>query len=212
MQTAETRELSSRISHQKSLARPAWPGAGSRGYHDCCCSSSRCAVLERTSTERPAHPCALSATHALSPLPPASPFPPALPTHALPPPTPLSLCAMPTQALPSPSLSALAIIKSPPAHPPTHPRPPPTHPPTLSACPQSGDRKDVFFYQADDERYIPRACLIDLEPRCVPAARPARPRCARPGSRRAEYVVGDTTWHPGSCSCILREPGSRTPA
>jgi hypothetical protein len=29
----------------------------------------------------------------------------------------------------------------------------------------SGDRKDVFFYQADDERYIPRACLIDLEPR-----------------------------------------------
>lgn len=28
-----------------------------------------------------------------------------------------------------------------------------------------GDRKDVFFYQADDERYIPRACLIDLEPR-----------------------------------------------
>jgi tubulin gamma len=29
----------------------------------------------------------------------------------------------------------------------------------------TGDRKDVFFYQADDERYIPRACLIDLEPR-----------------------------------------------
>lgn len=29
----------------------------------------------------------------------------------------------------------------------------------------SGDRKDVFFYQADDERYIPRACLLDLEPR-----------------------------------------------
>ncbi|EFN59947.1 hypothetical protein CHLNCDRAFT_29164 [Chlorella variabilis] len=32
---------------------------------------------------------------------------------------------------------------------------------------QSGDRKDVFFYQADDERYIPRACLIDLEPRVI---------------------------------------------
>lgn len=31
----------------------------------------------------------------------------------------------------------------------------------------SGDRKDVFFYQADDERYIPRACLIDLEPRVI---------------------------------------------
>lgn len=29
------------------------------------------------------------------------------------------------------------------------------------------DRKDVFFYQADDERYIPRACLLDLEPRCA---------------------------------------------
>ena len=35
-----------------------------------------------------------------------------------------------------------------------------------------GDRKDVFFYQADDEHYIPRALLFDLEPRvingCVP--------------------------------------------
>ena len=30
---------------------------------------------------------------------------------------------------------------------------------------QGGDRKDVFFYQADDERYIPRALLLDLEPR-----------------------------------------------
>jgi len=29
------------------------------------------------------------------------------------------------------------------------------------------DRKDVFFYQADDERYIPRACLFDLEPRVI---------------------------------------------
>ncbi|XP_039268773.1 tubulin gamma-1 chain [Styela clava] len=29
------------------------------------------------------------------------------------------------------------------------------------------DRKDVFFYQADDEHYIPRAVLIDLEPRVV---------------------------------------------
>ena len=26
------------------------------------------------------------------------------------------------------------------------------------------DRKDVFFYQADDEHYIPRSLLIDLEP------------------------------------------------
>lgn len=32
---------------------------------------------------------------------------------------------------------------------------------------QGGDRKDVFFYQADDERFIPRALMIDLEPRCA---------------------------------------------
>jgi len=32
---------------------------------------------------------------------------------------------------------------------------------------QGDDRKDVFFYQADDEHYIPRALLIDLEPRVV---------------------------------------------
>ena len=32
---------------------------------------------------------------------------------------------------------------------------------------QGGDRKDVFFYQADDERFIPRALLLDLEPRQV---------------------------------------------
>ncbi|KAI5479362.1 hypothetical protein MNV49_003696 [Pseudohyphozyma bogoriensis] len=30
-----------------------------------------------------------------------------------------------------------------------------------------GDRKDVFFYQADDEHYIPRAIMVDLEPRVV---------------------------------------------
>jgi len=29
------------------------------------------------------------------------------------------------------------------------------------------DRKDVFFYQADDEHYIPRALLIDMEPRVI---------------------------------------------
>lgn len=31
--------------------------------------------------------------------------------------------------------------------------------------PQGFDRKDVFFYQADDEQYVPRAILLDLEPR-----------------------------------------------
>lgn len=29
------------------------------------------------------------------------------------------------------------------------------------------DRKDVFFYQADDEHYLPRAILVDLEPRVI---------------------------------------------
>jgi tubulin gamma len=29
------------------------------------------------------------------------------------------------------------------------------------------DRKDVFFYQSDDDHYVPRALLIDLEPRVV---------------------------------------------
>jgi tubulin gamma len=28
---------------------------------------------------------------------------------------------------------------------------------------QGDDRKDVFFYQADDDHYIPRSLLIDLE-------------------------------------------------
>ncbi|GAX73387.1 hypothetical protein CEUSTIGMA_g840.t1 [Chlamydomonas eustigma] len=32
---------------------------------------------------------------------------------------------------------------------------------------QGGDRKDVFFYQADDDHYIPRALLFDLEPRVI---------------------------------------------
>ncbi|CAH8830236.1 unnamed protein product [Trichobilharzia szidati] len=31
------------------------------------------------------------------------------------------------------------------------------------------DRKDVFFYQADDAHYIPRAVLLDLEPRVINA-------------------------------------------
>ncbi|CAG9463460.1 unnamed protein product [Pedinophyceae sp. YPF-701] len=35
------------------------------------------------------------------------------------------------------------------------------------ATSQAGDRKDVFFYQADDEHYVPRALLLDLEPRVI---------------------------------------------
>lgn len=30
-----------------------------------------------------------------------------------------------------------------------------------------GDRKDVFFYQADDNVFVPRAVLVDLEPRVI---------------------------------------------
>lgn len=33
---------------------------------------------------------------------------------------------------------------------------------------KADDRKDIFFYQADDDHYIPRAILVDLEPRVGP--------------------------------------------
>ena len=32
---------------------------------------------------------------------------------------------------------------------------------------EGSDRKDVFFYQADDEQYVPRSILVDLEPRVI---------------------------------------------
>lgn len=38
---------------------------------------------------------------------------------------------------------------------------------TWNATSAIDDRKDVFFYQSDDDHYIPRALLIDLEPRVV---------------------------------------------
>ena len=39
---------------------------------------------------------------------------------------------------------------------------------TLQEHANSGeDRKDVFFYQADDDHYIPRNMMIDLEPRVI---------------------------------------------
>ena len=44
---------------------------------------------------------------------------------------------------------------------------------------EGGDRKDVFFYQADDEHYIPRAILVDLEPRVRPSAVPPPARADR---------------------------------
>jgi tubulin gamma len=39
-----------------------------------------------------------------------------------------------------------------------------------------GDRKDVFFYQADDAQYIPRSLLIDLEPRVLSHVQAELPR------------------------------------
>eukprot|EP01102_Stenamoeba_stenopodia_P000111 TRINITY_DN10083_c0_g1_i2.p1 TRINITY_DN10083_c0_g1~~TRINITY_DN10083_c0_g1_i2.p1 ORF type:complete len:455 (-),score=87.75 TRINITY_DN10083_c0_g1_i2:132-1496(-) len=43
--------------------------------------------------------------------------------------------------------------------------------PSASSIVDAGDRKDVFFYQADDEHYIPRALLIDLEPGVIQSIR-----------------------------------------
>jgi tubulin gamma len=31
----------------------------------------------------------------------------------------------------------------------------------------SNDRKDLFFYQADEEEYVPRSILIDSEPKVI---------------------------------------------
>jgi len=38
-----------------------------------------------------------------------------------------------------------------------------------NAVENAGDRKDVFFYQSDDDHYIPRALLLDLEPKVIGA-------------------------------------------
>lgn len=35
------------------------------------------------------------------------------------------------------------------------------------AAPKHCDRKDVFFYETDDNKFIPRSILIDLEPRAI---------------------------------------------
>ena len=45
---------------------------------------------------------------------------------------------------------------------------------------EGGDRKDVFFYQADDEQYIPRALLVDLEPRVLNHVQQELPRLYNP--------------------------------
>jgi hypothetical protein len=49
---------------------------------------------------------------------------------------------------------------------------------------EGGDRKDVFFYQSDDTRYIPRAILLDLEPRVwLPFKRAPTTAHTSPGPR-----------------------------
>lgn len=60
------------------------------------------------------------------------------------------------------------------------------------ACSQGGDRKDVFFYQADDEQYIPRAILLDLEPRCVPGHRACAPWALTVAATR---LSSNHSWH-----------------
>ncbi|KAJ7186702.1 gamma tubulin [Mycena filopes] len=42
------------------------------------------------------------------------------------------------------------------------------------------DKKSAFFYQADDDRYVPRAILIDLEPRVIGNILHASPRLYNP--------------------------------
>ncbi|KAL1585651.1 Tubulin gamma chain [Cladosporium halotolerans] len=41
------------------------------------------------------------------------------------------------------------------------------HPYAAEGPHAGGDRKDVFFYQSDDTRYVPRAIMLDLEPRVI---------------------------------------------
>ncbi|CAI5506655.1 unnamed protein product [Closterium sp. Naga37s-1] len=52
---------------------------------------------------------------------------------------------------------------------------------------QGDDRKDVFFYQADDQHYIPRSVLLDLEPRVVKGIQAGEFRALF----NAENVYGD---------------------
>lgn len=45
---------------------------------------------------------------------------------------------------------------------------------------QGTDRKDVFFYQADDDHYVPRALLLDLEPRVLTNVNSELPKLFNP--------------------------------
>ena len=59
---------------------------------------------------------------------------------------------------------------------------------------EGGDRKDVFFYQADDEHYIPRAILVDLEPR-------VRLPCSRGDCLLADSYCAGHQWYPVVILC-----------
>lgn len=54
-----------------------------------------------------------------------------------------------------------------------------------------GDRKDVFFYQADDDHYIPRALLFDLEPRVRSLSPRPDTACAARSVKHANGHAGD---------------------
>jgi len=69
------------------------------------------------------------------------------------------------------------------------------------------DRKDVFFYQADDQHYIPRALLIDLEPRVINTLRES----AFKNLWNPENVYVDPSgggagnnWAQGYCSAVTK--------
>lgn len=91
-----------------------------------------------------------------------------------------------------------------------HSLPTPPHLPRV----QGGDRKDVFFYQADDEHYVPRAVLLDLEPRRVVPGLCARvaaacsvPSAALPAQAARSYAAGHARH-----AAPLRHSGPQAPA
>lgn len=49
------------------------------------------------------------------------------------------------------------------------------------------DRKDVFFYQADDDHYIPRSVLLDLEPRVIHSIMSSPYAKVRQFSKKIDY-------------------------
>jgi len=77
------------------------------------------------------------------------------------------------------------------------------------------DRKDVFFYQADDDHYVPRAVMVDLEPRVSTGTGSRGGRSVEPvadrrdvgGLRRCSIISKQA--RTGACS--TRKTTTRTP-